>query len=189
MNRSASAGAAPAGGTKVAVVNLLEVFNDFEQTKTVNEQMVAYRAKLTTDGEQRMQKAKEKKAMLDRFNPDTPDYRKQRKEYLSMMAENTFWQEEQKALVERNHRKWIEKTYDELMAEIGRVAKKQGYQIVITQEELDRSISDTKLLMQQMITRKVVYAEESVDVTAVVLANLNAAFAKAGGANSVDFAK
>ena len=73
--------------------------------------------------------------------------------------------------------------------EIERVAKARGIQVVLTREQLKGDLPNSKALLAQILNIKVVYAEASpqVDVTEEILANLNAAFQKAGGAASVRF--
>ena len=52
---------------------------------------------------------------------------------------------------------------------------------------MDTSVTKPEALLQQIYNRKVVYSDASVDISAEVLATLNANFLKAGGARSVHF--
>jgi len=83
----------------------------------------------------------------------------------------------------------LKETYQMVTDGIAEVAKKQGAQLVVTQEQMDTSVTKQEALLQQIYNRKVVYSDGSVDISAEVLATLNADFAKAGGPASVHFGR
>lgn len=168
--------AAPAGGTKIAVVDLVRVFNDFEQTKLVNQKMQETRRELGLQADDKMKKINAEKAALDAFTPDSPDWHQRRKRVRQMLYDYQIWEQLKKDWITEDHILWAKKTYQMVTDEIARVAKTKGFQLVITQETIDTNVTDWKVLYQQMLNRKVVYAEPVIDLTNEVLANLNASF-------------
>jgi Skp family chaperone for outer membrane proteins len=169
------------------VVNLVNVFNNFEQTKVLNQELDKYRAKLAEEANARSSKIEAARVERDAFNENTAEWHKKNEELMRQRFELSVWEaiEKEKMLLE--HKNWIQRTYEEIVGEIERVAKKNGYHVVLTQEDLEDETDDTKILLRQIFNRKVVYADASVDISAEVLRNLNAEFDRAGGAKSVKF--
>jgi Skp family chaperone for outer membrane proteins len=181
--------AASAGGTRVAVVDLVKVFNDFDQTKTVNEQMRKYRDDLAQQADKKMAEIKAEEDIVEKLAPDSADRQARITKIKRMRLEYNVWESLEKDFVSEQYVIWVKKTYQAVIDGIGEVAKKQGYQLVITQEQVDTSVTKPEALLQQILNRKVVYADASVDISTEVLATLNANFAKQGGPASVHFGK
>jgi Skp family chaperone for outer membrane proteins len=178
---------APPGGTKVAVVDLVRVFNEFEQTEVLNQKMTEYRGQLSERVEGRMEKIEQQKKLLDAYTADTPEWYEQWKKYRKAMFDYRVWEMTEQDLITDSHRRWIKRTYQTVTDEIAKVARQRGYELVVTQEEINLDVRETKTLLQQLVNRKVVFADPKVDLTEEVLRNLNADFKKAGGADSIDF--
>jgi Skp family chaperone for outer membrane proteins len=181
--------AAAAGGARVAVVDLVKVFNEFEQTKAVNQKMQDYRNKLNQESDKKVQEIKTEEQALENFDPNAADYHTRSQKVKRMKLEYGVWESLEKDYVTESYMSWVKRTYKAVTDGIAEVAKKNGVQLVITQEQVDTSVSKPDVLLQQILNRKVVYSDDSLDMTAEVLATLNAAFAKAGGPASVQFGK
>lgn len=178
-----------AGGTRVAVVDLVKVFNDFEQTKAVNEAMRAYRDKLTQEADQKMSEIKAEQDILDKTDVASPDRQARITKIKRMQLEYNVWESLEKDFVSEQYVAWVKRTYQMVTDGIAEVAKKQGVQLVVTEEQVDTSVTKPEALLQQILNRKVVYADNSVDISTEVLATLNASFAKLGGPASVHFGR
>jgi Skp family chaperone for outer membrane proteins len=181
--------AAPAGGTRVAVVDLVKVFNDFEQTKTVNEQMKKYRDDLNQQSDKKMAEIKAEEDIIEKLAPGSADRQTRINKVKKMRLDYEVFQSLEKDFVSEQYVYWVKQTYQAVIDGIAEVAKKQGYQLVVTQEQVDTSVSKPEVLLQQILNRKVVFADGSIDISTEVLATLNANFAKQGGAASVHFGK
>jgi len=181
----------PCCGTKVAVVDLVEVFNEFDQTKVLGQQMGELTARLSQEADRRVEEIKAAAEQLKATNPDTPDWNKRNRELKLMKLNFGVWKEIERETLEGDHLRWTKRTYQTLTDEVARVAQAKGYDLVITREVLETDIPGMKMdiLRQQIFNRKVVYSASEVDLTQEVLLNLNAAFEKAGGAASVDPSK
>jgi len=178
-----------AGGTRVAAVDLVKVFNDFEQTKAVNDAMKAYRDKVAQEADQKMAEIKAEEDALEKTDPASPDRQARITKIKRMRLEYSVWESLEKDLVSEQYVAWVKRTYQMVIDGIAEVAKKQGVQLVVTQEQVDTSVTKPEPLLQQILNREVVYADNSVDISAEVLATLNANFAKLGGPASVHFGK
>lgn len=184
--------AGPAGAvapTAVAVVNLVEVFNQYEKTKVVNQKLADHRNNLGQEAERKQAKIKALRDTRDAFNVDSKEWYTKDEELRKAQFEFGVWESLEKDRVMEAHKRWTKLTYKTITDEIQRVAKTRGYHMVITSEELDEETDDIKVLLRQIFNRKVVYADGSVDITSEVLRSLNAEFEKSGGAKSVEFLK
>jgi len=186
---SAQPKASPAGGTRVAVVDLVKVFNEFDQTKTVNEQMRKYRDDLAQQIDKKVAEIKAEEDIIEKLAPDSADRQTRINKVKRMRLEYNVWESLEKDFVSEQYVAWVKKTYQAVTDGIAEVARKQGIQLVLTQEQMDTTVTKQEAVLQQIFNRKVVYADSSIDISSEVLATLNANFAKAGGPASVHFGK
>jgi len=184
VNHAQSTGSS-AGGTLVGVVDLVRVFNDFEQTKALNTELERYKRQVTEEKQVKEEDLAVEKQTLLGFAPDSAEFRQRRGAFEKMMIEYRVWMAVKAESLEEQHRVWIERTYATATQCIADVAKERGIQVVITREELDATVQDTNVLRTQILNRKVVYYDPALDLTDEVLARLNDAFARAGGAKSI----
>lgn len=175
------------GPSRVGVVDLVRVFNEFEQTKVLNAEIDKYKAKLGEEKVQREEKIDTERKTLQTFAPDSADYQRRAREVRKMMIEYRAWLETEQQNLTDEHRRWIERTYDMVTQTTAAVAQARSIDVVITKEDLDRSVSDTTVLLKQILNRKVLYSNPDLDITNEVMQRLNDAFAKAGGVKSIQF--
>jgi len=184
VNHAQSTGSS-AGGTLVGVVDLVRVFNDFEQTKALNAELERYKQLVIEQRQVKEEDLAVEKQTLQGFAPDSAEYRQRRQAFEKMMIEYRVWMAVKTENLEEQHRMWIERTYATATQCIADVAQERGIQVVITREELDTSVQETNMLRTQILNRKVVYYDPALDLTDEVLKRLNDAFMKAGGAKSI----
>ncbi|MHC4441769.1 MAG: OmpH/Skp family outer membrane protein [Planctomycetota bacterium] len=184
--------AASTGGKCVAVVDLVYVFNEFEQTKAFNKLIEQDSQKIKEEMTQKVQNLTTERNALEPYDPNSPDYAKRKKEYEKMEFEARVWQVMQQERQVQIRKRWLLRNYEAITAEAAKVAKAKGIQVVITKEDLrvgDIEKVDANALYNQILNRKVLYADPALDLTQEVLGNLNAAFELAGGINSLNLDK
>jgi Skp family chaperone for outer membrane proteins len=182
--------AAPAGvPTRVAVVDIVKVFNEFDQIKVLNQKMSALEADLQAQDQKKNQEIESQRGAVKAFSPDSPQHKKANDDLRTMLVNYQVWKLEAQDRMSQNHLRWVNRTYESIRTQVAAVAKAKGFQVILTTQELDTSITDSKVMLKQIIERKVLYFDPVVDLTADVLAALNNAFAAAGGARSVDVDK
>ncbi len=169
----------------VGVVDLVRVFNDFEQTKALNAELGRHKRQVIEEKQVKEEDLAVERQTLQGFAPDSAEYRKRRQVFEKMVIEYRVWMAVKAESLEEQHRMWIERTYATATRCIADVAKEKGIQVVITREELDTSVQETNVLRTQILNRKVVYYDPALDLTSEVLTRLNDAFIKAGGAKSI----
>ncbi len=191
QNPAGGAGAGNCCGTKLAVVDLVRVFNDFKQTKTLNAKMFDIRKQLTDEADKRQQEINALREALDGFAPDSADYHQRSQDLMRKRVDLEVWQRIQLEELGSHHLRWIKRTYQMVTDEVAKVAKARGYDLVVTREEMDEpNTTDTSKLMQatmqQILNRKVVYSTPNIDITDEVLRSLDAEFDRRGGEKSLD---
>lgn len=177
--------------SKIAVVDLVRVFNEFKQTKALNNKMLEYRKRLSEEKDQKQQKVNELREKLEAFAPDSADYYKRREELTRQRIDLEVWQGVKLDELGEHHLRWIKRTYQMVTDEVAAVAKGHGVDVVLTREELDTpNTTDTSKIMQatlqQILNRKVVYSNPTLDVTEEVLKRLDSQFEKSGGEKALD---
>ena len=176
---------AGAGAIPIGVVDLVKVFNDFEQTKALNGELDRYKRRLADERQKKEEQISVERETLQGFAPDSAEYRKRSQALKKIMIEYQAEMTVEREILKDEHRRWIERTYDTIIKRIAEVAKRRSLQLVLTREELETGVDDATVLQRQILNRKVVYNDPGLDVTDELLATLNDAFAKAGGAKSV----
>ena len=184
-----AAGETPCCGTKVAVVDLEKVFDQFEQTQVLNRKMDAIRKKFTQERESKQQAIQAEQVALEAFAKDSTEYYKRNKDLKKKVLEYRIWEAMTNDEVAQNYRRWVNRTYKMITEAVATTAKADGVKLVITQEQLKTDVKDPKELIARIISRKVVYTAPSIDLTEKVRSKLNADFQKAGGPDAVEFMK
>jgi Skp family chaperone for outer membrane proteins len=186
-----AAAAAPGGSTRLAVVDIVRVFDTFEQTVVLNKKLDAHTKLLGEEAEKRGKEVQAEQEALQAFAPDSADWYKQNEKVKKMVFENEVWRQLERDGIAESHKRWVLRTYQMMTAEIEKVAKAHGVDIVLTREKLKGDVGDSKAVLAQILNIKVVYAssDPSIDLTDEVLANLNGEFAKRGGAAAIEFSK
>ena len=176
----------PAGAAMpVGVVDLVKVFNDFEQTKALNAELERYKRHLSDEQQKREERLSVDRETLQGFAPDSAEYHKRGAALKKQIIEYQAWLAAEREILKDEHRRWIERTYQMVTQSITEVARRKGLQLALTREELETNVDDASVLQKQILNRKVIYYDPMLDITDDVLVMLNDAFARAGGAKSV----
>lgn len=185
--KSAQTANSTSGTMRIGVVDLVRVFNEFDQTKALNAELEKYKVQISDEKAKREERLDVEKNTLQGFSPDSAEYVQRLKAFKKTMIEHKAWLAATREDIGDEHRAWIERTYTAVTAGIAAVAKQRGIDVVLTREELDTNVAETEALLKQILNRKVVYFDSNLDVTEAVLVNLNETFAREGGAKKIHF--
>jgi Skp family chaperone for outer membrane proteins len=178
---------ATTGGGRVAVLDIVRVFDTFEQTQVLNRKIEEYKRSISQQADQKEQQIKADRASLDAFSQGSADWHKRSQDLKRKVFEYEVWKAMETEFVSKQHKYWLERTYETIMQEVERVAQRRGIDVVISQEELKTDIGDSKALLGQILNRKVLFASQSVDLSDEVLTNINNQFRQSGGESSINF--
>ena len=165
---------------RVAVLDVVSIFNQYRQTADINGQLEQRRLEVQRELDARDEKIEIKARELEAFHPDSADYGKRRRELLRMRIDRDTYMRLAEIEVRDLFTVWTRRTYDEICSLAGQMAKEQGYEVIIAREDLQEDIPDANALKQQIRLRKVIYADPGVDLTEAVLARLNREYEQKG---------
>lgn len=181
QTRAPAQQAAPAGST-IAVIDIVKVFNSYQQTKELNEAFDRHRDKIKAEAEKRREVLAAKQETLKAYKIDHPDYKTLFTETNRLESDMKTWLALQEQDIMRKHKQWLQKTYENICDVAASIASKRGFQIILTHEELDATdVPDSNALRQQIVRRNVIYSSAQIDVTDDVLNELNLKYKSSGG--------
>jgi Skp family chaperone for outer membrane proteins len=171
--RQTTAQADAAGPAKVAVVDVTKVLESSkkhqawkDKMEKEQEQMKAEFAKMKSDLESLQQNIKLRKVGSDDYINLSSQFVEKK---AIMEAKNAFYEEK----VTSQMQNWTEDLYKTLMIVVDRVAQQKGIDLVLAKEQLDLPAPSLRDFMLTIKTKKVLYNDNKLDITAEVLAALD----------------
>jgi Skp family chaperone for outer membrane proteins len=171
-----------ASASKIAVVDIVKVFNSYEQTKKLNELFDQKRESIKLEADKRRDVILGKRKNLESYKPDHPDYKALSEEAVRLEIDMKVWLQVMEQEIKDKHKFWLQKTYENICDVVATTAAKRGFELALTYEEINAAeIPDSNALRQQIVRRNVIYAAAQVDLTDEVLNELNLKFKSSGG--------
>lgn len=168
--------AAPTG--RVACADVGRAFNEYQRMKDINEELKALQQKLEAENEQRVKANDALQATVDAMAADDPARAKKMSELLEAEVSRRTWAEVQQAHLARELALATDRIYRDVLAATEEVARQAGYDLVVYSDEYPPGPPSIDLneLREVMRSRKLLYASQAVDITQLVLDQLNAEY-------------
>lgn len=182
-----AASAANDGRHSIAVLDLVQVFNECGQIKDLNEMIRRRTDDLDKEANQRRDVIQNKQQELSAFQPGKPDYETRRKDLMRLNVEANVWYKMQGDDVEREKFEWTRLIYEQAVAVAGEVAKEQGYGVVLQRVEFKPyEIEQTVQALRRVLhDRTVIYSAPEIDITDQVIRRMDAAYSVGGGKKQI----
>jgi Skp family chaperone for outer membrane proteins len=164
---------------RIAVCDIVHVFNNYQRATDLGNQFEKRRQKLQNDNRTRAEQLDAIQMDLEGLEPGSKQYESRLADYQKQTIERRVWLEMQEKLIMREHHRLSREMYDEVMGTIDEIARDRGFDLVLFQEQGDIESGSTPELMAQAASRKVLYASPKLDITKTILTRLNQAY-KAG---------
>lgn len=171
-----SAAGMQAGGGRVAVIDVVKAFNEYQRQKDLEAELQELKQKLQAEQEQRRGRIEAMQATLDAMDQDDPTYAEKMRELLAEQIELKNWVDLAQADMQREIGVWTARVYQEIIGAAEKVAAARGYDVVLSREPFKPAGIDPEAIRQQIRLRHVVYAVDRVDITDAVLEELNEAY-------------
>lgn len=172
--------AAHAQAQKVGVVNVQRVLAELQEFKDFNQKVESDEASFKQQGQQRQQKLNQLGGELQALRPGTPQYSDKAKEALQLQIESKNWADLTRADRERQAKEKFLELYAKVRDAVAQVAGDRGLDLVITQEGKDLPQNVEQINLQQLqgglLQRNVLFAADKADISADVIAKLDAAY-------------
>ena len=170
---SAQSGAPAPPGSRIAACDVVEVFNNYQRAKDLTAKLEERRQAIAAENEQRKKAIETLRMEMEGLKEGSPEYEKRFGEMQRLSVERQAYLQFQEQLAMREHHRLTSDMYEQILKVIARVAREQGYQMVIYRERGDQPTTTTPELLQKIERRKLLYCDDGIDITATVLATLN----------------
>jgi len=169
--------------THLAVVNLLNVYQKLQETADWQRRLTGLQQALQTQQKADQDTLQAKQAAIANLQvkPDSDQYKAAIADLDDKSLQIQLDEQTMKVKMAREANRQLKKTFDEMEAAIADIAKKNGYDLVLvaSNPELPTNYADqTDLdhLAQAIFSRNVAYVSDKIDISADVIANLDAAY-------------
>ncbi len=159
---------------RVAAIDVAAAFNEYQRQKDLTEEMNKLRKQLDEENRARLQKIDAKQKELDMLDPNDPAYVKRMRDLLAMQIEYKNWFDLKQAELSREVSVWTGRIYREITQAVEQVAQREGFDVVVYQQELPPASLDPEELKTRIRNRSVVYVNPAADLTQAALDKLNA---------------
>jgi Skp family chaperone for outer membrane proteins len=175
--------AAADSAIRIAVANPSRILQQMQETQDKNKALKDEQARLTTEGQKKVQDLKDLQDKRDKFSKKrSPEYNDQTNEILQKQVELQTWDQVKKAEMTRRHKEDIKALFEKIQKAISDVAQEKKIDLVLTDfgaEIPDDVESLTPEQLHAMISQKnVLYSAPGLDISAEVTARLDAAYKK-----------
>ncbi len=160
--------------TAVAVVNWERISTELKEKQAIEADIQSTIEKFNEQQEKRKDDIEGLKADLDLYQPDNPNFSKTQQELEKKVIEYRAWSEYQQKKLNDERIIQIENLYRRIVDAASRVASDNGYDIVL-QKESEPVFKDVNAqqVLQQIAMRKVLWANDSIDLTDQVIQRMN----------------
>ena len=162
---------------QAGVVDIVRVFNEYEKSEFLTEQLKQEKA--TLDDEQKQKKEAIEYLVVERdsYKPDSDEYKNKRNELIQDTINLKAWAEFHQELMLDEHKRLTAQLYAEIVVGVERVAEQEGFSLVLYLEGEKLPPSKNIVELRDHIRqRKVIHHDHSVDLTQRVVDSLNADF-------------
>lgn len=164
---------APPPTGRVACLDVLAVFSEYQKMKDVQEELKQLNDRLNAEGETRGQAVETLGATIDAMDRNDPTYLKKTAELLEMQIGLRIWAETKKAHTAREIGLATDRIYRDILRVTEEIGREAGYDLVLQRERYQPMSMTPEEIEAQMQNRKVLFASEAVDITDLVLRKLN----------------
>lgn len=160
--------------TAVAVVNMERVFDSLREKTEIEAQMRARAERLNREQEQRHRNIQQLRQDLEVLAPGSEAYTQKEAEMREAVMAFRLWTELEHQQLEIDRGLHLEGLYRRTLEGIRETASERGYDLVLYKESpLQLQGGDPAEVQQQIALRKVLYANDSIDITDDVVQRMN----------------
>jgi Skp family chaperone for outer membrane proteins len=160
----------------IAVCNVVEILNNCQKAKDLTAELNKKTKIIGQEDEKRAKAIDQLTNELKAAAPGSEVHDRLFAEKQRLLINREAWLKFEQATAMRTHQKLSREMYSDVQKAVAIVAKSRGFKIVLHQRRGRLRGKNTAELLSEISQRKVVYSDESVDITASVLSSLNAKY-------------
>ncbi len=173
MNSGQAASKVSPAPTRVAVVDMVKVFNDYERTKEINKQLAKRQQQMKAKRKELIDKIEAVKSELENFQPNSKDYYERQKKLFKLSVELKSYTQVATEDIKREFRLMTEDIYKQIVGAVKDVAESTGYDLVLYLDAVRIQGDTFPALLEKIRQRKVIYSSKHIDITQNVLNYIN----------------
>ena len=159
---------------EIAVISVQKIFKDCKKSAGYRQEAAAERRRIEANLEKLSKEIEAEEAGLETLKAGSSDYMAQVKEIFqkraSLRADTEYYNREM-ALKERG---MVEALYEDILREIGEVARQKDLDLVFERSEPELSALSPQELDDTISTHKLLYSGDCLDITDEVMARVDA---------------
>ncbi len=161
---------------RAAVCDLQAIFSEYVRAKDLLAQLNEKRQALAAEDEQRSKAIDALQAELAGLKPGSDEYEARRAEVERQQIDRAVAIQFGESALRREHRRLTMDMYTEITQTVTAIAQERGFNLVLYRDGALVDTDETLELLAQIRSRKLLYSDDSLDITADVLARLNATY-------------
>jgi Skp family chaperone for outer membrane proteins len=168
---------APAAPTRVACIDVVKVYNEYQRQIDLTTEMSDVDKRLKDENEAHVKQIQTLQDAIAVMDPKDPTFRDQQEKLLKLQISYKNWTDMMQAYVRRELSMWTGRMYQEIMEQTEKAAKDRGYDLVLYYDGPFQELPDNPdAVREQIRNRKTLYVAPQLDVTTAVLEQLNAKY-------------
>ena len=163
----------PAPTGRIAIINVEQVINEYERWKDLAEEARQLKESVGQEDKNRQDAIQALGTTVDVMDRNDPAFVKKLGEFQETVIQHKTWQQVLDATMQRELALATDGIYRDLMRATKAVAEATGYDVVLYRDDYQQ-LADPTAIENQMRGRKVVYANEAINISQAVIDKLNA---------------
>jgi len=167
--------------TAVAVVDVQRAFDSLQEKDQIEADLRAEAERLKVDEENKKKSIRELQADLEILAQGAPAWKQKKAALDTALIELQVWRSFETNKLNRERGVQIENLYRKVVDAIGRVAKDNGYDVVLFKEKpVEFKGAKPEQIPTLIQVRKVLWSADELDLTDLVIQQMNAQFRNSG---------
>ena len=159
---------------EIAVISVQKIFKDCKRSAGYRQEAAAERRRIEANLEKLSKEIEAEEAGLETLKAGSSDYMAQVKEIFQKRASLRADTEYYKREIALKERRMVEGLYEDILREIGEVAKQKDLDLVFERSEPELSALGPQELDDTISTHKLLYSGDCLDITDEVMARVDA---------------
>ena len=169
----------------IAVVDMAHLFENYAMTKDLEVMFDERRQAAAAAAESKKAAIEAKRKDLVARKPESKEFAQIEQDISRMEIEFQVWATHQEKSLKDEHKRWFLNIYKNVQNVVAQVAKESSVDLVLTYRKMDEDAGDSLALREQLLLKNVLYFDDRIELTQLVLERLNEQYDKDGGASSL----
>jgi Skp family chaperone for outer membrane proteins len=166
--------------TRVATANIQKIFSEIQEIKDLNAKWKNEGANVEAQNQEKKQKIRDLEAAREALKPDSPAYQQKNDEWMKEYIDYQAWVQITQVNRVRQQNLQTLQIFNKIQAAVAEVATQRGIDLVMTDQHPEVPENAQNLKPEEVKAligaRNILYVNGQIDITADVIANLDAKY-------------